>query len=363
MQDKVYKVAIVGCGAFSGVEYLPQISKIKSVELVALCDIIPERAKAYAEQAGIPQWYTSLDDLLEKCDFDILIDAASIPAHHEINMRAIMAGKHVFSQKPAGLTVDQVTEQIEAAKRMGVKINAAPVHAMRYSNRIAKKLIADGVIGTPNTVRCHVAHGGPEYFQYREVDPSWFYRKGSGALFDMGVHALHYATDLLGPAKRISCMGACSRPLRTVRTGKFDGMEIKSDELPDNYCITLDFGNGAIGEVYSGYCQLATRMPTMEIYGDKGTISFVKDPGEVRPHLEVFTDHPDWGIRGWMRPMQAEQEDPFCDTMGVQDLVDAINAGTQPVLSMERQRHLVEMLCAISDCIETGNTLDLKTTF
>lgn len=363
MSTKQYKVAIIGCGAFAGEQYLPDISKVNGVKLVAVCDIIPERAQKYAALAGLSQWYTSIDDLLQNCDFDILIDAASIPAHHEINMKAILAGKHVFSQKPAGLSVEQVTEQIEAAKQMGVVISAAPVHAIRYSNLVAKDLIADGVIGIPNTVRCHVAHGGPEYFQYREVDPSWFYEKDSGALFDMGIHALHYATDLLGPAKRISCMGVCSRPRRTVRTGAFDGKQIKSDIMPDNYCITLDFGNGAIGEVYSGYCQLATRMPTMEIYGDKGTISFVKDPDEARPHLEVFTDHPNWGIRGWTRPMPSRREEPFCDTMGVQDLVDAIHNGTKPVLSMERQRHLVEMICAIATCIETGKTVDLYTTF
>ena len=360
---KTWKVAIIGCGNFTGGQYLPDIHKIRGAELVAVCDIIPERAQAYAARAGISQWYTSIDELLEKCDFDILMDATSIPAHHEINMKAILAGKHLFSKKPAGLTVEAVTEQIEAAKKMGVTINAAPVHAMRYSNRVAKQLIADGVIGKPNTVRCHVAHGGPEYFQYRDVNPEWFYAKDSGALFDMGVHALHYATDMLGPARQISCMAACSRPTRMVRTGDFDGTMLKTDNLPDNYAITLHFGDGRIGEVYTGYCQLATRMPTMEIYGDKGTIAFVKDPGEIRPHLEVFTDHPDWGIRGWTRPEQPLKETPFCDTMCLQDLIDAIEAQRSPVLSMERQRHLVEMMCAIPRCIETGETVHLTTTF
>ena len=135
---KTWKVAIIGCGNFTGGQYLPDIHKIRGAELVAVCDIIPERAQAYAARAGISQWYTSIDELLEKCDFDILMDATSIPAHHEINMKAILAGKHLFSQKPAGLTVEAVTEQIEAAKKMGVTINAAPVHAMRYSNRDRK---------------------------------------------------------------------------------------------------------------------------------------------------------------------------------------------------------------------------------
>jgi predicted dehydrogenase len=364
MSDHVWKVAIIGCGSFAGGQYLMKVNQMRHAKLVAVCDILPERARVYAARAGIDEWYLSIDELLEKSDFEILMNATSIPAHHEINMKALAAGKHVFTQKPAGLSVEAVTAQIDAAAKAGLKMNAAPVHAMRHANRVARKLIADGVIGKVTTIRCQVAHGGPEYFQYRDVDPSWFYEPGSGALFDMGVHGLHYVTDLAGPAKAVNCMGAVSEPERMVRSGAFDGKMIESDKLPDNFIITLDFGDGCIGEVYTGYCQRATRMPPMEIYGTQGTISFVCDPGEARPHLEVYTDHRDWGIRGWTRPMdQLERKREFYDGMCLQDLIDAIEQDRQPVLSMERQRHLVEIMCAVPACIESGQTMPLSTTF
>ena len=92
------------------------------------CDIIPERAKGYAEKFNVPAWYTSIDELLEKCSFEILMNTTSIPAHQEINMKALRAGKHLYSQKPVGLTVEQVTEQMEAAKASGVKYSASPIH-------------------------------------------------------------------------------------------------------------------------------------------------------------------------------------------------------------------------------------------
>lgn len=364
MSDRTWNVAIIGCGSFAGGQYLMKVNQMRHAKLVAVCDILPERARVYAARAGIDQWYPGIDELLAGCDFDILMNATSIPAHHEINMKALAAGKHLFTQKPAGLSVAQVTEQIEAAAKAGVKANAAPVHAMRHANRVAKKMIADGVIGQVTTIRCQVAHGGPEYFQYRDVDPSWFYGTDAGALFDMGVHGLHYVTDLAGPARAVGCLGAVSEPRRMVRSGSFDGTMIESDKLPDNYIITLDFGGGCIGEVYTGYCQRATRMPLMEIYGTCGTIAFVSDPGEARPHLEVYTDHRDWGIRGWTRPMdQLERQREFYDGMCLQDLIDAIELDRQPVLSMERQRHLVEIMCAVPECIRTGQTLPLATSF
>ena len=107
---KKWKVALIGCGSIADNTYLPRIKDIPEAEMVAVCDIIPERAKDYAEKFNVPAWYTSIDELLEKCDFEILMNTTSIPAHHEINMKALNAGKHLYSQKPVGLTVAEVTE-------------------------------------------------------------------------------------------------------------------------------------------------------------------------------------------------------------------------------------------------------------
>ena len=164
---KKWKVALIGCGSIADNTYLPRIGEIPEADLVAVCDIIPERAKNYAEKFHVPAWYTSIDELLEKCDFEILMNTTSIPAHHEINMKALRAGKHLYSQKPVGLTVEEVTEQIEAAKAAGVKYTASPIHMLRDDIRFAKKLIADGCIGEIMKVHTNVCHGGPEYFQYR----------------------------------------------------------------------------------------------------------------------------------------------------------------------------------------------------
>ena len=180
----------------------------------------------------------------------------------------------------------------------------------------------------------------------------------------MGVHGLHYVTDILGPARAVGCMAACSLPQRMIRTGKFDGEIIRTDCMPDNYIITLDFGDGAIGEVYTGFCQRATRMPTMEVYGEMGTIAFVRDPQEARPHLEVYYDHPEAGITGWMRPLDRQERETFyCDTFCLQDLIDAIEQDKNPVLSMARHRHIVEIMNTIPRCIETGCIQPLSTTF
>jgi len=359
---KRWKVALIGCGSIAENVYMPEIGLIPEAEMVAVCDIVPERAKAYAEKYHVPAWYSSIDELLEKGDFEILMNTTSIPAHHEINMKALRAGKHLYSQKPVGLTVKEVTEQIETAKKAGVKFSASPIHMLRPEIRFAKKLIADGGIGEIMKVHTAACHGGPEYFQYRENDPTWFHRSGSGALYDMGVHGLHMTTGILGPAKAVGCMAKISEPVRTVRTGAFDGMKIRADELYDNYVITLDYGDRTMAVVEAGFCEKASRAPEMEIFGTLGTISFVEN-GNWMP-LDVYIDAPERGIRGWMQPMEWDvPKQEFYQCLVIRDLIQAIEQDRPVGLTPEHARHVVDIMCTIPEAIKTKSIVDLHTTF
>lgn len=135
-------------------------------------------------------------------------------------------------------------------------------------------------------------------------------------------------TGILGPAKAVGCMAKISEPVRTVRTGTFDGMQIQADQLYDNYIITLDYGERTMAVVESGFCQKDSRAPQMEIFGTKGTITFVNN-GNMNPldSLEVYLDAPERGIRGWLKPMEWDvpaSEMNFFQCKVVQDLIHAI---------------------------------------
>ncbi|MBQ7791928.1 MAG: Gfo/Idh/MocA family oxidoreductase [Clostridia bacterium] len=364
MEQKTWKVAVIGCGSFANSQYLPNITKEANAVCVAAVDIVEERAVAACETFGIPNHYKNVYELLENCDFDIAIDAASIQAHHEINMAVLGAGKHLISQKPAAPTVAQLTEQMETAEKNGVKFVCVPIHPMRFDLAIAKQQMADGAIGNPYYVKCNMSHGGPEYFQYRDADPSWFFEPGAGALVDMGVHGLQIVTSLFGAAKKISCMAKVTTPLRTVRSGAFDGKEIKTDTMPDQYLITLDFGEGKMAFVDTGFSQKASKAPQLEIFGDKGTIAFC-EPYMTNPIPEVYMDCPEKGIRGWMKPQSwvKPPEGLNSQCCCLRDLIRAIENDTKPVLSPEHARHVLEIMCKIPEAIESGSTVSLETTF
>jgi len=361
---KVWKVAVIGCGSFANSQYFPYIRNEANADIVAAVDIVVDRAKQACEKFDIPAYYGSVYELVEKCDFDIAIDAASIQAHHEINMAILGAGKHLISQKPAAPTVELLTEQIELSKKKNAKFICVPIHPMRYDINTAKKWIQDGVIGNAYYLKTVYAHGGPEYFQYRSADPSWFFESGAGALVDMGVHALQVATTIFGPAKRVACMGKVTTPCRTVRSGKYDGMIIKAEKIPDQYIITLDFGGNKMALIDTGFSEKEKRTPYLEIFGDKGTISF-SESYLNNPIPEVYIDIPEKGIRGWMKPM--ESADP-CRKIQSQccclvDMIESLKENREPILSPEHARHVLEIMCKIPQAMEEGITMELNTAF
>lgn len=364
MTQKKWKVAVVGCGDFGTGQYIPFSASEANAEVVAVVDIIEERAIAAAEKFGVPNYYTSIQECLEKCDVDIVFDAASIQAHHEINMHVLSKGKHLISQKPAAPDVAHMTEQIELAKKMGVKYACAPIHNMRYDLNVAKQLMADGAIGNPYYVKCNSSHGGPEYFQYRAADPSWFYDPGAGALVDMGVHAIQQVTYLMGPVKRVSCTSTITTPVREVRSGAYDGKLIQADKMPDLYLINLEFASGAVGFIDCGFSQKASKGPGLQVYGDKGTLAFEENSMANQPP-EVYIDAPERGLRGWMKPMgwvkQPERLQTQCCIL--RDLIRAIENDTRPVLHAEHARHIIEIMSAIEVAAKEQRPVELETTF
>lgn len=361
---KKWKVAVIGCGFFANAQYFPNIEKEANAVCVAAVDLVEERAIEACEKYDIPNHYKNVYELLENCDFDIAIDTASIQAHHEINMAILGAGKHLISQKPAGATVEELTEQIELAEKMCVKFVCAPIHPMRYDLNIAKQMMRDGTIGNAYYARCNLSHGGPEYFQYRDADPSWFFEPGAGALVDMGVHGLQIVTSIFGPAKSFSCMAKVTTPVREVRSGTFDGKKIKTDMIPDQYIITLDFGKGKMALVDTGFSQKASRAPQLEIFGDEGTISFVK-PYMENPEPEVYIDSKERGIRGWINPMPwvNPPKKLISQCCCLADIISAIEEDKQPILSPQHARHILEIMVKIPKAIESGMTISLDTKF
>ena len=348
----------MGCGGIANGLYLPGIADIPQAEVVALCDILPERLEATSQRFDVPQTHSDLGDMLAQSDIDLLLNTTPIQAHYELNLQAVEAGVNVYTEKSMTVTVEEADRLIETARAKGVLLASAPDMMLRPGISRLKELVASQVVGPVVWAQVRSSHGGPDSFATRR-DPGWFYQPGAGPILDMGVYGLHMITGLLGPARRVTAFSARSRPLRYVRRGPLKGLEIRV-EIDDNVLILLDFGNSVLAFVDSGYCVTGSKAPRLELFGTDGTLSFV-GYGADSP-LEIFVDDMARGVRGWITPEERLPQ-PTTRAMGVAHVVDCLLDGENLILTPEHARHVIEIMNKAQESAQQGRALELETTF
>ncbi|NLX36581.1 MAG: Gfo/Idh/MocA family oxidoreductase [Chloroflexi bacterium] len=357
--DKV-KIGVLGYGVIAQSTYMPALSKMPNAEVVAICDIVPERAQDCAARYNIPQVYYDLDDMLAKSDIDLMVNLTHIQAHFETNLKALQAGKHVYSEKTMTTTVAEATILIEEAKKQGVRLGAAAAMMLNPAVIKAKELIQAGAIGKVAYIVAHHSHGGAASFENWTTDPTWFYKPGAGPLYDMGVYALHTITGLLGPAKSVCGMSGIAIPQRKVRSGPVAGKVIDV-EVDDNTLMIMNFGESSFAFLDCTYCAFGHRGPRTQIFGSEGTINF-NDYGAPTP-LSVYRDDWDLGLKGWT-DIDLGRGAQWSLPSGVEHLVECIlDPSKEVIVSGEHARHVIEIMNKCTDAAHNGVTLPLETVF
>jgi predicted dehydrogenase len=225
----------------------------------------------------------------------------------------------------------------------------------------AKRIIDEGGIGQVCFARVRSSHGGPAAGGW-PMDPTWFYQKGSGPLFDMGVYGIHQITSLLGPAKRVVAFSGITEPVRHVRGGPFGGKAIEVTE-DDNTLLMLDFGGATFAVVDGTFNVNAAKSPAIEVFGREGTINvydWMYDPGPGHTPFDLFRLDAAPGVDGWIAPrtgaLQRRQErfEQLQRTAVIEHLVDSVRSGRPPLLSAEHARHALEIMLAAKESARTG---------
>ena len=110
------KIGMVGVGAISGI-YLENITNtFGELELWAVCDLIKERAEQAQKTYHVPKLYDTMEELFADSEIDIVLNLTRPYEHFDVSMGAIRAGKHVYSEKPLGATLEEGKLLVEAAK-------------------------------------------------------------------------------------------------------------------------------------------------------------------------------------------------------------------------------------------------------
>jgi predicted dehydrogenase len=345
------RVGHIGCGNVSG-SYLPNLTSQPFIEVVSACDIILDRAKKRAEQFKIPNVYPNIDEMLAGVPFDLLVNTTSMPSHYPVNKKALQAGRHVWSEKPMALEVKQGKELLDLAKRKGVRFWAAPTCVTSPQFKFMADTMASGKVGKVTAGHGTYGHGGPGW-------SAWFYEKGGGSLYDLGVYNVTTFTGLLGPAKEVIGMTAILNPTRKVE----DKGEVKVT-ADENTMLIINHGNGVLSHTQTGFVYFdgerlageGRQLYTIDITATRGTM-----------HLQGW----DWGPGGVDVASEGEAVlETFCKDAGKYNWVggatyvaEALLKDAPTLITPEHGLHVLEVMNACHESQRTGKRISIETSF
>ena len=344
------KIGIIGCGKITEVRHAPEYAENPNCQLVAFFDVVPERAKALAEQYGGVA-YDSIEALLAS-DVDAVSVCVANAYHAQASIQALKAGKHVLCEKPMATTPEDCEAMVAAAKAAGKFLMIGQNQRLAKAHVKAREIIESGEMGRVITFETHFAHPGPE--GWTGVRDSWFFDKkvaSFGVMADLGVHKtdlIHYLTG-----KKIVRTSAV---LATLNKTFSDGRPITVD---DNAYAIYTMEDGVVGTMHVSWTNYGNENNSTKMYMEGGVLRMYDDPkyslivekrdGEVIPYeLDLLTSN-------------KEQTSGGRTSTGVIDaFVESIITNTPPAISGESAMHAMKVVFANEQSAQLGKAVDVQ---
>lgn len=345
------KVGVIGCGNISGI-YLESPKTFQVMEIVACADLIMERAQAQAAKYGVPRACT-VAELLADPEIQIVMNLTPPPAHYEVGIAALRAGKCVHNEKPLAIKREEGREMLDLARAKGLRVGGAPDTFLGGGIQTCRKLIDDGWIGEPIGAAAFMLCHGHESWH---PSPEFYYQVGGGPMFDMGPYYLTALVSLMGPVKRVTGSARITFPERTITSQPKYGTKVQV-EVPTHVAGLLEFANGAIGTIITTFDVWASELPRIEIYGTAGSLS-VPDPNGFGGPVRIRRA----GAKEWSDVPLTHGFAQNCRGIGVADMAYALRSGRPHRANGEMAYHVLDIMHAFHDASREGKHSELKST-
>lgn len=244
--SKAHNVCVVGAGYIS-LFHIEALKLLPDVNLTAVCDSNAQRATALAKKWGIPQIFSTIDDLIASQSCDVAHVLVPPDLHRQVAEPLLRAGLHVMVEKPLAVSSADCEALLQAAEEKKVKLGINHNSTFRPSFVKLKEIIRSNEIGHLHHVICHLnvplRQLGAKQFSH------WMFQLPQNLFLEQGVHPLSQIYDLVGKASQVTTLT-------------------------------------------SGHQQLA---PGVEIY-DTWQVSLVGERATAQLFLSVGQDFPSWQI-------------------------------------------------------------------
>lgn len=358
---QVLGVGIIGCGNIAE-HYLTLAPMFNGIDVRACADINHEAAFVRAEEFDIDA--RSVEALLSSDDIDIVVNLTIPSVHAAVSADILASGKHVYSEKPFALSLDESKLLLDLAGKDNLRIGSAPDTFLGGVHQHARALLDSGVIGKITSGTAHVQGSGMESWH---PNPDFFFKPGAGPVLDIGPYYITNLVQLLGPVKRVASLSTTPSLERTITSEERYGEKIKV-ETPTTIHALLSFENGAAITLGTSWDVWSHDHNHMELYGERGTM-YVPDPNFFGGELRV-TDgaEPIAALEAYHHPLGIPNEEEDDGSMranyraaGLADMAMAINQGREHRCSAELATHVVDVMVSILESGERGEFVDIST--
>ncbi len=234
------KIGVVGAGNIAVNGHLPAYKNCKNAVPMAICDIDAQRAEKAAKDFGIPEYYSSVEEMLEKADIDAVDICTWNNAHKDVLIKAAKAGKHVMCEKPLAMNLSDALLMEKAVKETGIIFFLAVPSRFGYENMYLRDMYDRGELG-------EVYYANTTNIRRRGTPTGWFTDKktsGGGPVIDIGIHRIDAAWYLMGTPKPVRVSANVFNKIGDYQTkgvGRWQGTP-----CPDNQFDCEDSGAGVV---------------------------------------------------------------------------------------------------------------------
>ncbi len=281
------------------------------------------KARAYAEEQGIPRAYGSYEALLADPDLQIIYISLPNQMHAEWTLKALQAGKHVLCEKPFAQSLADVDAMFAAAHDAGLVLAEAFMYRHHPKILKLKELVDGGAIGPVRLMRASFS-----FFLERPEDVRLNAELGGGALWDVGCYPVSLARYLLGAPDRVTAWQRAA---------------------PNGVDKTL-VGNLYYGQACLAQVDCSFEMPYRgyaEIVGEKGVITF-SQPFHADQPASVLT------LCQGDQSEVIELSNPERYWLEIEDIHDAILSGKPPLITPAETRGHVETILQLYEAARSS---------
>ena len=343
-----HRIGIVGVGG-AGRALFSAVDRIGNAHITAACDIDEAALAKVANEHGISETFTSLDDML-KTNVDVVLLATPIQVHGEQSIAALKAGKHVLCQYIAANDMREATEVLRLVNRTGLKYMYIETDCYEPKNILMMELARKGVLGEPTIGRGHYVHDCKTMGRREDGSLTW-----RGELWmakpTCGTNAVHTCQPLL------EVFGERVHEVYTYGPG---ARTLPEYQVHDRFTSICHLPSGKIIELESDFLSWRPVRTGYTLQGTRGIYEF------DRAAIVEGEKTSDWKD---METLAAEYNVELPDASAghgsawyacITNLLTAIDTDTQPPQNIHDALHITAIGWAADESIRTGRLVSVR---